>query len=370
MILSYKFRAYPNNAQKKLINKTFGCTVYVYNYYLNKKIESYKNDKITLGFKECHADLTKLKKEKPWLKEPDKWALSNSLRDLELAYSRFFNGITGYPRYKKLKYHWKSYRTTFTNNNIQYLDNYIKLPKLGKVKIRGGRPISGRIMNATILQEPSGKYYVSLCCDGIVVEKKEFTEKSIGIDLGITTFITTSNGEKIENVKIYEKSLQKLRRLHRDMDRKVVGSKNWEKSRIRLAKEYEKIRHRRDDYFHKVSLSMISKNDLICTESLGISDMIEKNSKEHLHDISRSISSVSWGKFIRMLEYKSILYDKKVIKIDRYYPSSQICSVCNYKNEEVRNISIREWICPQCGAHHDRDINAAKNILNEGLKMI
>ena len=244
---AYKFRFYPTKTQIAILNCTFGCVRYVYNHFLGLKQELYSAEKKSMSYNQCSKELTVLKEKNKWLKDVDKFSLQNSLKDLDKAYKNFFSG-SGYPKFKSKKDNRKSYRTNYTNNNIEFLDKWIKVPKLGRLKIRDKIKPQGRIINATITQVPSGKYYISLCCTDVEVEKLESTNKNVGIDLGIKDFALTSDEISIENPKYLQKSLNKLVILQRRLSRKPKGSSNRNKARIKIARLFEKISNQREDF--------------------------------------------------------------------------------------------------------------------------
>ncbi len=368
---AYKFRLYPNAEQEKQIQRTFGCCRFVYNYYLAKNIEAYKTGTKHMNAFACMNDLTQLKKERGWLREVDTTALYSSLEDLQFSYQEIFRnrqrGVE-FPNFKRKNSSRKTYRAKISSLKKGYPTiamclRHIKLPKLGLVRCAVSKQVEGRILNATISQAPSGKYFVSVCCTDVEIPQCESTGNAVGIDLGLKSLAITSDGTTYENPHHFDKLAKKLAREQRRLSRKPKGSKNREKQRIKVARVNEQIANRRLDNIHKMTTELVRQNDVICVEDLAVRNMV-KNRR-----LAKAISDIGWGEVRRQLAYKCEWQHKALVAVGRFFPSSQLCT-CGYRNARVKDLSVRYWTCPECGVHHDRDINAAQNILKEGLRLI
>ncbi len=366
MLKAYKYKIYPNKQQENQIQKTFGCCRFVYNQTLAHRKELYETKKESMSKFDCNNYVNRiLKKQYGWLKEVDKWSLTNAIYNMDSAYQKFFKEHTGYPKFKSKRNHKESYKTNFANNNIEvsFENNKIKLPKLKWIKAKLHRKFTGNIKSATISQAPSGKYFVS-----VLVETEhipiETTGCIVSIDLGIKDLLITSDGEKIDNIHTTKKYESKLAKEQRKLSHKVKGSNNWNKQRIKIARIHEKIHNTRIDNLHKISRKLISENQVIFSEDLTVSNMVKN------HKLAKAIFDCGWYELTRQLTYKAKWNNRQYIKVDRYFASSQTCNYCGYVNKKTKDLSVREWICPQCRTVHDRDVNAAINILNEGLRML
>ena len=356
---TYKFKLKPTKKQEILLNKHFGSVRFVYNYFLNQRKEEYLNNKKSITYNKQSSYLTQLKKENKtkWLMEINSQSLQFSLKCIDTAYQNFFNKRTQFPNFKSRKS-----RNSFTCPQfVRNEDKLLFIPKFkGGIEMIMERKIKGKIKKATLSKTPTGKYFVS------ILTEKEYTpsvktNQSVGIDLGIKDFLVLSNGTKIKNhrfLKHYEREL-KLNQQH--LSRKIKGSSRYEKQRIKVAKIHEKITNSRMDLIHKITLNLVNQFDTIYLEDLNVKRMMKN------HKLSKSIGDVSWGKFIDVLTYKSEWNDKEIIHIDRFFPSSKTCSKCGWINNSL-TLRDRTWTCKECGEIHDRDLNAAINIINEGYR--
>ena len=368
---AYKLRIYPTNLQRELIEKTFGCTRYIYNNFLAERKNKYEESKTKVRVYEQLHELTDLKREKEWLREIDSCALQTCVYNLEDAFQGFFHG-KGYPKFRTKGVH-ESFRTnntlsTYKNKKyetirVDFNKRIITLPKLKEVKFRGYRTtkeIVGKIKSATISKD-ANKYFVSILVEVPFIKYSINPTSIVGLDLGIKDFIVTSNGEKLKNeVKVNEKRLKGLQRW---LSRCKPGSKNRYKVKLKIQRLYLKIRNARKHMIYKLANNILKENDIVSIENLDVKSMYQ------VHKIAKHLKNLPISEFIRVLKYKSNWLGKKVIEINKYYPSSQCCNRCDYKNEEVKDLSVRKWTCPRCGLIHDRDINASINIMFEGLKI-
>lgn len=361
MLKSYKYKIKPNEDQIVLLNKHFGAIRFAYNYFLNERRKEYETNKQTLNYNDNSASLTKLKKleEFKWLKEINSQSLQHSLKSLDDAYNSFFKKRTGFPKFKS-----KHIKNSFkVPQFVKVIDSKLIIPKFkDPIKIIQDRKFKGEIRQCTLSKTPTNEYFVSILVE---TDHKKFekTGKSVGIDLGIKDFLITSDGYKYKNNRYTKTYAKKLKENQRKLSKKVKGSNRYNKQKLKVATIHKKITNSRMDNLHKVSTELVKKYDTIFLEDLNIKGMI-KNLK-----LSKHISDVSWSKFISMLEYKALWNDKEIIKIDRFFPSSKTCSCCGYINQNLK-LDIREWACPSCKSKLDRDLNASKNILKEGIKII
>ena len=373
---AYKFRMYPEKMQKATINSFLGSSRFIYNYFLNKRDKIYNEEKIFYKLNDMKKDLELLQQEYLWLKEIDSCILRTSLDDLEKAYSHYFKKIANKPKFKGKNVH-ESYRTMCNRSNykennyasikINLEKGFIKLPKLEPIKIKGYRKLKTfphKIINATI-SKVAGRYYVSLCvCEEI--EELTFASKYIiGIDLGVKTLITCSDGIKYRNLQQIKIQEKRIKGLQKALSRASKGSHNYNKLKQKIARAYLKINNMRKYYIHEITTKLVKENDIIAVETLNVKKMIQ----EQKHHLAKGIANASFGEIIRQLNYKTKWHNKKLYQIDTYYASSQICNHCGMKNSKVKDLSVRKWKCGNCGSLNDRDLNASINIMVKGFEM-
>ena len=365
---AYKFRIYPDAEQKVLFAKTFGCTRLVYNYYLDKKIKLYREDKSRFSYTQCAGDMAKLKKEDDYLflSEVDSIALQQSLRHLDTAFQNFFTRPkTGFPKFKSRR-NKKSYTTICISNNIVLHDGFLKLPKIGLVKVKQHRSIPEDyvLKSVTVSQSASGKYYASILFEYENQVPEQELHSFLGLDFSMHELYKDSNGNVPCYPRYYRRAEQKLKREQRKLSLMQKGSENRNKQRIKVAKLHEKTANQRKDFLHKLSRQIANAYDCVCIENLDMKSMSQAL------NFGKSVADNGWGLFTTFLQYKLEELGKKLIKVGKFFASSQICSCCGYKNTETKNLSIRAWDCPNCGTYHDRDVNSAINIRNEGMRLV
>ena len=366
---AYKFRIYPNDEQRILFAKTFGCVRMVYNYWLDRKIRQYKENKTNVTYTVCAKEMAAMKKtdEYAFLKEVDSVSLQQSLRHLDAAFQNFFRQPkAGFPKFKSKSVIKTAIPRFCINSNITIENGYLKLPKIGQVRLKQHRsiPKEYKLKSVTVSQTPGGNYYASILFEyeNQVQEKK--LQSFLGLDFSMHELYRDSNGNEPAYPGYYRKAEKKLAKEQRKLSRMQKGSKNRDKQRIRVAKLHEKVSNQRKDFLHKQSRQITNACDCVCIEDLDMKAMSQSL------NFGKSVMDNGWGMFTAFLKYKLEEQGKRLVKVDRFFASSQICNICGYKNPETKSLAVRAWDCPQCGKHHDRDVNAAINIRNEGMRLV
>lgn len=376
MIRAYKYKMKPTSNQEAYFAKCFGCMRYVYNYALSMKIKAYTNEKKSLSFFDLGTIIRELRKddEHKWLNDVPAMSLSYSLLNLNNAYNHFFKTKAGFPKYKSKKHCRDSVKFDARKTKYDFSSFQVRIPKIGWVKLCHNRtfdPSTVKVNSTTVSRDACGTYWCTVSIeDGILSEPKAKVTKetAVGIDMGISEFATLSNGEKIKNMRFYEKEESRIAGMQHCLARKNRGSENEQPSnrylrfKKKIACKHHRIESRRTDYLQKLSSGLVAKYDTICIEDLNVKGMMRN------HNLAGAVSSVSWSSFVRMLEYKSEWYGVNLLRAGRFDPTSQTCSACGYRDTRLKDLSFREWDCPQCGTHHDRDINAAVNIMNAAIE--
>ena len=363
MLIAYKYRMYPDEAQKEMFLKHFGACRFVYNWSLERKIKTYGTDKTTLSCYDLNAILPDLKKEFEWLKDVNAQSLQQTQKRLDSAFKRFFREKKGFPKFKSRKNPLQSFQVP-QSYVVDFDTNHVRLPKIGWIKTTLHRRFEGILKTATISMTATGKFFISILVeDGKEIPDKETFgyDSTIGLDVGLKDFVTMSDGTKINNPKFLQSSLQRLKVLQKRVSRKKKGSKNRDEAKYQAAKQYEKITNQRKDFLHKLTTKLVSENQAIAIETLNVDGMMKN------HCLAQAIGDVSWSEFFRQLEYKCEWYGKTLLRLGRFEPSSKICSVCGSINRDLK-LSDREWTCAGCGTPHDRDVNASINIKKFALQ--
>ena len=350
---AFRFRLYPNKEQQEQLACQFGACRFVWNHYLRQRIDYYAETGEGLNYYDNSRDLTQLKRnpDYTWLREANAQSLQQSLQDLAVAYTNFFAKRARFPRFKRKKAH-QSFRVP---QSFRIENDHLIIPKISPIKVVVHRPVEGKMKSVTISQTPTGKYFASILCE-IEMPEPEYKGGEIGIDLGLTHFVVTSDGEKVDAPKFFRKSERRLAHLQRILSRRQKGSKGWQKARLAVARQQEHIANQRADFLHKLSRRLVDENQVIGIETLNVKGMMAN------HCLAKSIQDAGWGEFVRQVAYKGVWYGCHVHQVDRFFPSSKRCHACGHINESLR-LSDREWTCPKCSTIHDRDVNAAINIL-------
>ena len=358
---AYTFRLYPTPQQEIALARTFGCARFAYNYMLRQRTDAWFERKEKVGYHETSAMLTALKKteEFSWLNEVSSVPVQQSLRHLQTAFGNFFARRSKYPTFKKKD---GAQSAEYTTSAFKWADGKLRIAKMDEaLNIRFSRtiPKAAKVTTVTVSKDCAGRYFVSMLCTDQVQAKAPVAAK-VGIDLGLTHFAILSTGEKIAAPNTFRKNEEKLAKLQRRLAKKTKGSANRKMAKLKVAKLHAKITDSRKDFLHKLSTRLVSENQVIAIETLAVSNM-QKN-----HNLAKSIADASWSEFVRQLEYKSLWYGRELVGIDRWYPSSKRCFDCGHTVKKMP-LNVREWTCPECGTIHDRDINAARNVLAAGL---
>ena len=369
----FKYRIYPNASQRDQITRTLGCCRFVYNRALDVKKTAYSETGKSIAANDLIKMIPTWKRdpETSWLAQADSMALQQSIRDLDRAYKNFFRrvregGKPGFPKFKSRRHARQSYRT----NGGKVVDrNHIALPKLGNVRAKVSRPLQGRFMSVTVSLDAVGRYFATFLCADVPSKDAIAADREVGIDLGVETLATLSDGTKIGNPRHLKKYEHRLAREQRRLSRRKGArrgekqSMRYLKQRKRVARVHAKIADARTDALHKVTTMLADENQVLCMEDLNAKGMVRN------HHLAKAVSDVSFGEFARLLEYKCAGRGRTLVKVDRFYPSSKTCSVCGHRLDAL-SLSVRSWDCPSCGVHHDRDVNAARNILAEGKRTL
>src|SRR5260221_1152871 len=358
---AYKFRLYPTDEQKRILARTFGCYRFVYNWALRKKTDAYYTEQQRLYYKDLSEALTQLKQQEgvSWLSEVSSVPLQQALRHLDKAFLNFFEGHGAYPTFKKKR---GQQAATYTANAFTWRDGNMTLAKMDEpLAIRWSRSLPERAKpsSVTITKDGAGRYFISILLEEEIAHLPQ-SEQTIGADLGVKSFVALSDGEIVGSPNFFAKDEKKLARAQRRHAKKKKGCKNREKVRKKVARIHARIADRRRDFLHKLSTRLIRENQTICVETLAVKNMVKN------HSLAKAMSDVGWGEFVSQLEYKAQWYGRTLVKIDRWYPSSKRCSHCGHLLDAL-SLDVREWTCPECDTHHERDINAAKNVLAVGL---
>lgn len=358
---AYKYRFYPTDEQKRVLAQTFGCVRYVYNWGLYTRSTAYKERGEKLYYNALASMLPDLKKQHPWLADISSVPIQQSLRHLDKAFKNFFEGRAKYPTFKKRR---NTQSATYASNAFKWEDGQLTLAKMNEplaITFHRDLPKGCKPSSVTISKDCANRYFVSMLVED-KIEPLPVVNQMVGLDLGLKSMVILSTGEAVGNPKFYAKDEKRLAKAQRRHAKKKKGSRNRDKARLKVARVHARINDRRRDYQHKLSTRILRENQVICVESLAVKNMVKN------HKLAKAISDVGWGEFVRQLDYKSQWYGRTLVKIDRFFPSSKTCHACKHVIEDLP-LDIREWVCPECGVFHDRDINAARNILAEGLSV-